>query len=87
MVKPSLLYIFLQNKCKVLTLCFTDNLMIFCKAEVASVSLVRNCLDQFWVDSGLSSNPVKSNMFFCGVSLIQKCSFLVFSGTGKETTG
>jgi hypothetical protein len=34
-------------------LCFADDMMIFCKAEVASVSMVWNCLDQFRVASGL----------------------------------
>jgi hypothetical protein len=48
-------------------LCFTKDLMIFYKAEVALVSLVRNCLDQFQVALGLSPNFDNSNMFLCGV--------------------
>jgi hypothetical protein len=49
-------------------LCFTNDMMIFfCKANVASVSLVRNCLDQFQVASSLSPTLDKSNMFLCGV--------------------
>jgi hypothetical protein len=66
-------------------LCIIDDLMMFCKAEVASNSLVRNCLDQFWVASGSSPNPNKSNICSCVVLLlIQKYSFSVFSDTGKE---
>jgi hypothetical protein len=48
-------------------LCFTKDLMIFYKAEVALVSLVRNCLDQFQVALGLSPNFDNSSMFLCGV--------------------
>jgi hypothetical protein len=57
-------------------LCFTDDLMIFCRAEVGSVSLVRNCLDQFWVASGLSANLDKSSMFLCGVDPNTELHFL-----------
>jgi len=53
-----------------------NDLMIFCKAKVPSVSLVRNCLDQFQVASGLSPNPDKSNMFFCGVDPNTKMELL-----------
>jgi hypothetical protein len=42
--------------------------MIFHKAEVALIFLVRNSLNQFWVASGLSPNLDKSNMFLCGVA-------------------
>jgi hypothetical protein len=41
--------------------------MIFCKVEVALISLVRNSFDQFRVASGLSLNLDKSSMFLCGV--------------------
>ena len=43
------------------------SLMIFCRAEVASILLVRNCRDQFKVVLGLSPNHYKSSMFLCGV--------------------
>ena len=48
-------------------LCFAGDLMIFYKAEVALVSSVRYCLNQFQVASSLSPNPNKSNMFLCHV--------------------
>jgi hypothetical protein len=48
-------------------LCFAGDLMIFCKAKVALVSLVKNCLDQFRVASVLYPNLDKSGMFLCGV--------------------
>jgi len=47
-------------------LCFADDLMIFCRAEVGSVSLVWNCLNQFWVAS----------LFLCGVEANTKLQLL-----------
>jgi hypothetical protein len=52
---------------EITNVCFADDLMIFCRVEVASVSFVRNCLDEFEVASSLSSNIDKSSMFLCGV--------------------
>ena len=57
-------------------LCFVDDLMIFCKAEVALVSFVRNCLDQFRVASDLSLNLDKSSMLLCGVDPNTKLQLL-----------
>lgn len=49
-------------------LCFADDLLIFCKGEVSSVSLIKDCLSRFSGFSGLSPNPGKSNVFSCGIS-------------------
>jgi hypothetical protein len=57
-------------------LCFADDIMIFCRVKVASISLVRNCLDQFWVTSGLSLNLDKSSMFLCDVEPNTKLQLL-----------
>ena len=43
---------------------------------MASVSLVRNCLDQFQVASSLSPNLDKSSMFLCGVEPNTKLQLL-----------
>jgi hypothetical protein len=51
--------------------------VIFCRAEV---SLVRNCLDQFRVASGLSANLNKSSMFLCGVDPNTELHFLYALG-------
>jgi len=48
-------------------LCFVDDLMIFYRAEVGMISLIENCIDQFWLVSNLSPNHDNSNMFLCGV--------------------
>jgi hypothetical protein len=57
-----------NEKEEITHLCFSNDLMIFHKAEVALIFLVRNSLNQFWVASGLSPNLDKSNMFLCGVA-------------------
>ena len=44
--------------------------------EVASVSLVRNCLDQFRFASDLSLNLDKSSMLLCGVDPNTKLQLL-----------
>jgi hypothetical protein len=48
-------------------LCFVDDLMIFYRAEVGMISLIENCIDQFWLVSSLSPNHDNNNMFLCGV--------------------
>ncbi|KAK4383839.1 hypothetical protein Sango_3114300 [Sesamum angolense] len=43
-------------------LCFADDLLLFCKADVASVQVFRNALDEFAKLSGLHANPQKSQL-------------------------
>ncbi|KAL0300237.1 UNVERIFIED_CONTAM: putative ribonuclease H protein [Sesamum angustifolium] len=43
-------------------LCFADDLLLFCKAEVASVQVFRRGLDDFAKLSGLHANPQKSQL-------------------------
>ncbi|KAK4384175.1 putative ribonuclease H protein [Sesamum angolense] len=43
-------------------LCFADDLLLFCKAEVASVQVFRQGLDEFAKLSGLHANPQKSQL-------------------------
>jgi len=74
-----------NEKEEITHLCFSNDLMIFHKAEVALIFLVRNSLNQFWVASGLSPNL--DNRVICSyvvLLLIQKCSFTVFSSIRKE---
>ncbi|KAL0294743.1 UNVERIFIED_CONTAM: hypothetical protein Sangu_3212200 [Sesamum angustifolium] len=43
-------------------LCFADDLLLFCKADVASVQVFRRGLDEFAKLSGLHANPQKSQL-------------------------
>ena len=61
-------------------LCFADDLMILCKGEEASVSMIRDCLQQFMGLSGLVPNPAKSHMFSCGISMACKLRLLSILG-------
>ncbi|XP_022859016.1 uncharacterized protein LOC111379814 [Olea europaea var. sylvestris] len=64
------------EKEKITHLCFADDLMVFCRAEVGSVSLIGECLNRFKALSGLIPNPDKSNLFASGVSLYLKDQLL-----------
>jgi hypothetical protein len=57
--------------------------MMFCRAKVGLVSLVRNCLNEFRVAFGLSHNLDKSSMFCVMLSLILNYNFLMLSATRK----
>lgn len=57
-------------KCKRLRLnhlAFADDLMIICKADLSSTSLVKHALDEFGRISGLKTNPAKCLIFMAGV--------------------
>ncbi|KAL0284166.1 UNVERIFIED_CONTAM: putative ribonuclease H protein [Sesamum radiatum] len=43
-------------------LCFADDLLLFCKADVVSVQILRHGLDEFAKLSGLHANPQKSQL-------------------------
>ncbi|XP_058208177.1 uncharacterized protein LOC131321190 [Rhododendron vialii] len=59
---------------KLVNLCFADDLMIFCKGEVSSITLIKQSLTEFETLSGLSPSPTKSNIFFSGVNHTTKSS-------------
>ena len=61
-------------------LCFADDLMLFCKAEGTSLSLLKNALITFESWSGLSANPDKSNIFLSSVSNNEKMGLLSLIG-------
>ncbi|XP_028124903.1 uncharacterized protein LOC114321868 [Camellia sinensis] len=54
------------DKTKIVNLCFADDLMIFCKGDVFTVSVIKEGLDEFQSLSGLSPSPHKSHIFFSG---------------------
>ncbi|KAL0283745.1 UNVERIFIED_CONTAM: hypothetical protein Sradi_7219000 [Sesamum radiatum] len=52
-------------KCKeqgILNLCFADDVLLFCKGNVQSVSVIKKILDEFAAASGLRINPNKSQI-------------------------
>ncbi|XP_028077369.1 uncharacterized protein LOC114279339 [Camellia sinensis] len=54
------------DKTKIVNLCFADDLMIFCKGDKFTVSVIKEGLDEFQSLSGLSPSPHKSHIFFSG---------------------
>ncbi|XP_021994822.1 uncharacterized protein LOC110891434 [Helianthus annuus] len=59
-----------HNKCqrqRIINLCFADDLFLFARGDVRSVSCIMNALSQFSHMSGLIPNVQKSTSFFCNV--------------------
>ncbi|KAJ6989648.1 hypothetical protein NC653_018206 [Populus alba x Populus x berolinensis] len=54
-----------QNK--ITHLCFADDLMMFCHADLASIIVLKSSLDIFSKLSGLTINHAKSSLFLAGV--------------------
>ena len=57
-------------RCKqnsIINLSFVDDLMLFCKANLASVTIIKDALDSFSCISGLTINQDKSLVFLSGV--------------------
>ncbi|KAL0291253.1 UNVERIFIED_CONTAM: hypothetical protein Sradi_7031000, partial [Sesamum radiatum] len=53
-------------------LCFADDLLLFCKADVASVQVFRRGLDEFAKLSGLHANPQKSQLIISRSALEER---------------
>jgi hypothetical protein len=53
-------------------MCLANDLMIFYRVEVGTVSLFKKCIDQFRFFSSFSSNDEKSSIFFSGVDHVSK---------------
>ncbi|KAL0286732.1 UNVERIFIED_CONTAM: hypothetical protein Sradi_7141400 [Sesamum radiatum] len=54
-------------KCKelgLLNLCFADDILLFCKADIPSVKVLTETLSEFATFSGLKVNPAKSQIIF-----------------------
>ncbi|KAB1204039.1 LINE-1 retrotransposable element ORF2 protein [Morella rubra] len=56
------------NKAKTTLLCFADDLLLFSKGDLQSVSILHHYLSKFGSMSGLVPNPAKSQVFTCGVT-------------------
>ena len=53
-------------------LCFADDVMIFSKGDVGSISLIKEALKEFYEYSGLMASQEKSNVFLSGVPKEEK---------------
>lgn len=58
---------------------------MFCRGEIGSVSIIKDCLISFPEMSGLTPNPDKSNIFMCGVDESVKCQLLASLGYKEGT--
>ena len=47
--------------------CFADDLMLFCHADIGSIGVLRSSLDNFTKLSGLTINFAKSSMYLSGI--------------------
>jgi hypothetical protein len=47
--------------------CFADDLMLFCHADIGSIGVLRSSLDSFTKLSGLTINFAKSSMYLSGI--------------------
>ncbi|XP_071704641.1 uncharacterized protein [Rutidosis leptorrhynchoides] len=52
---------------KIINLCFADDLFLFSKADVESVKVIRDALEEFKACSGLTPSLPKSTTFFANV--------------------
>nr|XP_009780098.1 PREDICTED: uncharacterized protein LOC104229207 [Nicotiana sylvestris] len=60
------------KKLGVVHVCFADDLLIFCKADIQSVRLLKQAFHKFAMVSGLQANAEKSSIYIVGVSDCQK---------------
>lgn len=60
------------KKLGILSLCFADDIMLFCHGDKISASVLRRAMDEFCLASGLRPNMDKSTVFFGNVDDIVK---------------
>ncbi|XP_062075200.1 uncharacterized protein LOC133779229 [Humulus lupulus] len=57
---------------KLISLCFADDLLVFCKGSLSSVQVIKGVLREFSSVTGLHLNENKSQIFFGGISEAEK---------------
>ncbi|KAL0282889.1 UNVERIFIED_CONTAM: Retrovirus-related Pol polyprotein from type-2 retrotransposable element R2DM [Sesamum radiatum] len=70
-------------KCKeqqILDLCFADDVLVFCKADIPSISVIKDTLCEFAELSGLKVNPHKSQIILSRAAQQDKQQILEFLG-------
>lgn len=66
-----------------MTLCFVDDLLIFCKTAPSTVQKVLGTFNEFSGVSGLGANQLKSSMYMGGIPEAQKRALLALTGFSK----
>ncbi|XP_062075236.1 uncharacterized protein LOC133779270 [Humulus lupulus] len=56
------------KKLKLVSLCFADDLVLFCKGSSSSVQIIKECFTSFSLASGLTANMAKSQVYFGGLT-------------------
>ncbi|XP_062104897.1 uncharacterized protein LOC133816384 [Humulus lupulus] len=56
------------KKLKLVSLCFADDLVIFCKGTSNSFQVIKECFTAFSLASGLTANFAKSQVYFGGLA-------------------
>ncbi|XP_062100788.1 uncharacterized protein LOC133806713 [Humulus lupulus] len=64
---------------KLVSLCFADDLLLFCKANPRSVMILQQAFKEFTMSSGLSINQSKSRMYIGGLVAGDKVPLLLCS--------
>ncbi|GKD67596.1 hypothetical protein Tco_1321686, partial [Tanacetum coccineum] len=64
------------EKQRIINLCFADDLFLFARGHLDSVSVIMDTLDEFMNVSGLVPSIPKSTAFFCNVPIALKSSIL-----------
>ena len=73
------------KRAKITHLAFADDLLLFCRADVSSVSIIQRCLEEFFLMSGLRANIGKSLIFMDGVTETVKDQLSSLLGFGADT--
>ncbi|XP_062089551.1 uncharacterized protein LOC133796085 [Humulus lupulus] len=69
---PTFRYHPMCKSLNLLNLCFADDLLLFCKGNLASVQVLREALEEFSLVSGLVINTNKSHVYFGGIPADQR---------------
>ncbi|XP_062085791.1 uncharacterized protein LOC133791900 [Humulus lupulus] len=56
------------KKLKLVSLCFADDLVLFCKGAARSVQIIKDCFKSFSLASSLTTNLDKSQVYFGGLA-------------------
>ncbi|XP_062100295.1 uncharacterized protein LOC133806189 [Humulus lupulus] len=56
------------KKLKLVSFCFVDDLVLFCKGSPSSIQVIQECFASFSLASGLSANMAKSQVYFGGMT-------------------